>query len=228
MEVNTQIELFPTGFEIEKISHIKAMSIISKYHYLRGLSVASQNFGAFLNGELIGVVCFAMPISEAGRSMVFGEQYKDHVRELVRLCLVPNCPVKASKIVSASIKSLIRFRRKNNMSDLHALLSFADTGQGHHGGIYQAMSWLYTGESKYKMRKYWDKTGRFRHHRQNGKDVSISDAKSRGWKVLVETSVKHRYIKLLGSKSQKKYFRARLKLDILTYPKPVINNHNNG
>ena len=216
-----QIQLFPTGFHVEKISHVDAMSIISNFHYMKGASPASQHWGAFIDGVLIGVVSYSVPVGETVRSMLFGEKYKDNVKELSRLCLVPNCPIPASKIVSQSIKKLNEWRQKNNFAIVHGIISYADSGQGHHGGVYQSMSWIYTGDSVYNQNKYHDQTGRARHHRQNGYIITPEMAKSRGWTVKRVKSIKHRYIKIIGSKSQKKFFRKCLKLNNLPYPKPV-------
>jgi hypothetical protein len=216
-----QLQLFDSDsdFYVKKINHITAMALISQHHYLKGLSHAAQNFGAFKNGVLLGVVSFAVPVNEDIRIMIFGKQYKDHVKELVRLCLHPNCEIPASKIVSKAIDSLKIYRSLNNMIPVYGIISFADMGQGHHGGVYQAMSWLYIGKSKFTMKKYFDSHGRSRHPKQNGINISPKEAKKKGWTVKIEKSIKHKYLKILGSKKQKKVFRKRLKLPIEDYPK---------
>ena len=41
----------------------------------------------------------------------------------------------------------VRFLRKSSPG-LRLIVSYADASQGHHGGIYQAMNWIYTGPCK--------------------------------------------------------------------------------
>jgi len=61
--------------------------------------------------------------------------------ELVRIALTEHTATVTS-IVSASMKDL-----KKQSPRLRVIVSFADLQQGHHGGIYQAGNWIYTGKS---------------------------------------------------------------------------------
>lgn len=68
-----------------------------------------------------------------------GGRYSDRVFELNRLCVSEGLPKNAlSWFVGQTFKML--------PSPL-ALVSFADSGQNHHGYIYQATNWIYTGLS---------------------------------------------------------------------------------
>jgi hypothetical protein len=61
--------------------------------------------------------------------------------ELVRVALTKHeTPV--SKILAQSLKFL-----KRQSPELKLVVSYADPEQGHHGGIYQATNWIYTGPS---------------------------------------------------------------------------------
>ena len=61
--------------------------------------------------------------------------------ELIRVALREHAaPV--SKIVATAIRIL-----KKEFPGMKAIISYADPEQGHHGGIYQAMGWVYTGTS---------------------------------------------------------------------------------
>ena len=204
------------------ISRSEALSLLNQYHYLRGCSSASKTVGSYLKGELIGVVVFANPISESVRERVFGEEHKDIVVELQRLCLIPDCPVPASKIVSQSIEVLNKWELSNSRDPYKAIISFADTRVGHHGGVYQAMSWLYCGESHGNTGFiYRDQEGVYRTRRNNGVNLTHQQMIDMGWDVIpVDKVPKHRYIKILGSKREKKRLRKLLKLEVLPYPKP--------
>jgi len=214
-----QLILFETGFWIEKISNATALTLIKEYHYLGGISHTAQSFGAYVNGHLVGVVCFAVPVSENVRKSIFGEQYKNNVMELVRLCLHPECKIPASKIVSQSIKSFVEYRQRGGFGPIHGIISFADTNHGHHGGVYQSMSWMYIGTSEYVRNIYRDQTGRIRSSRQNGVEIHPSQAVELGWSHSKTKTIKHRYLKILGSKNQRKFFRARVRYTQLPYPK---------
>jgi len=214
-----QLCLFNTDLHVSKITIKTALTVLQAHHYLGGVSVSAQCYGAYKNNVLLGVICFGTPVSENVRSMMFGVEYKQHVIELSRLCLIPECEIPASKIVSAAIRALEADRKSAGQSQIHCIISFADTHQGHHGGVYQAMSWMYVGSTKNTRNIYTDNTGRIRSSRQNGKEVTAVDAGKLGWSLVRRSTTKHRYIKFLGSKGQKRHFKRILQLQILPYPK---------
>ena len=63
------------------------------------------------------------------------------VKELVRVALAAH-QTPTSRIVSIAVRLFHR-----DFPAVKVLVSYADSAQGHHGGIYQAMGWLYIGES---------------------------------------------------------------------------------
>jgi hypothetical protein len=88
--------------------------------------------------------------------------------ELIRIALT-NRDTPVSRILSISVKLL-----KKHCPGLRLLISFADPAQGHHGGVYQAAGWVYTGQSN-SSHGYKDKTGRVWHERM------VSE---RGWNYV--------------------------------------------
>jgi len=93
--------------------------------------------GAWENNQFIGVVLFGRG---ANNNLLtpFGLK-QDEGCELVRIALTKHLsPV--SKIMSVAI----RFLKKANPK-LKMIVSYADNDQNHHGGIYQATNWIYTG-----------------------------------------------------------------------------------
>ena len=99
------------------------------------------------------------------------------------------------------------------------VLSYSDPNHGHHGYIYQATNWIYTGLSSpatvyikdgisYHAKSIWGILG------TNKRDV----AEKNGY-TLAEMLPKHRYIYLLGNKRQLKDMRGKLPYPILPYPK---------
>ena len=104
------------------------------------------------------------------------------------------------------------------------VVSYADTAQNHHGYIYQATNWIYTGLSS-KHKEYIIDGQENKHSRHindtpNGK-IPISQVLDMyADKVTVsERSRKHRYFYFLGSKSDKKAMRKSLKYNVVPYPK---------
>lgn len=66
-------------------------------------------------------------------------RWKEDVLELCRLVRNPNSDIDLTWLISSSCKWI----SKNGICDL--LVSYADSSHGHHGGVYQASSWLYSG-----------------------------------------------------------------------------------
>jgi hypothetical protein len=93
--------------------------------------------GVWEDGKFIGVVLFGQ-----GATPEIGSPYnlkQTEICELTRVALTKHkTPV--SKIISIALKFL-----KKQCPGLRLIVSFADAGQGHHGGIYQAGGWVYAG-----------------------------------------------------------------------------------
>jgi hypothetical protein len=113
--------------------------------------------------------------------------------ELVRIALSDHENT-VSRIIKISLKLL-----KSRCKGLRLIVSFADPDQCHHGGIYQAGGWIYTGRSQNYF-KYKDHSGRLWHPRMvsssgykkcygvSRKVVKISET------MEIETSGKLRYL----------------------------------
>jgi hypothetical protein len=80
-------------------------------------------------GECVAACVFSIPVARR----------KERVLELTRLVRVPTCQAPLTGLISLTVKQVAR----EHLTDL--IVSFADTEQGHHGGIYQAASWRYGG-----------------------------------------------------------------------------------
>lgn len=218
-----ELNLNPSTSLIKKVKRKNVLPFLKKHHYLGGVAMSAMIYGSFNSwGELEAVISFNTPCSEAVRKSILGTEYRNSVIELSRLAISPSCTFTASEFVSKSIKILISERRARDMNKLRVILSFADQREGHHGGVYQAMSWLYCGKSiSSQKRIYRDKEGAIRHPRQCGKNISRSEAKKLGWTVEDVTPLgKYRYIKLVGSKKEKRQSKNLLKFKVLPYPKP--------
>lgn len=129
-----------TALKIDWATHAAATHAVLSWHYSRKMPKAKLvRVGAWEDGRFIGVVLFGSGAGNSTNGSRYGLSASGQVAELVRVALRDHhTPV--SRIVALAL----RFLRKVN-PDLKLVVSFADTAQGHHGGIYQAGNWVYTG-----------------------------------------------------------------------------------
>ena len=203
---------------VEKISASMGKEFVKEHHYSHGIHNGPMCYGLFDGWDLAGVCAFATPSSENVCASVFGGGQKRSVTELHRLVLLDEVPKNSeSWFIVRALKALKKDRPYYN-----AVLSFADATQGHLGIIYQATNAIYTGTSG-KATFYLDPTGRLRHPRQNGHNVTKEEASERGWKA-VQREGKHRYLYLLpNNKNHKKILETSLLLKSFSYPKAGFN-----
>lgn len=198
-------------YKVNRIPCKQAKEYIIKNHYSHGCHNApSPCYGLFDNNELIGVLMFATPCSEAVRASIWGEEYKNSVIELHRLHILDVTPVNAeSWFISKCIKML-----KQDRPQTKGIISFADTTQGHNGIIYQATNFWYIGKTC-SATFYLDENNRLRHPRQNGVNISKADAKEKGW-IPVKRYAKNRYLYIIAdSKLERKRLIKNCKYDLL-------------
>lgn len=125
--------------KIDWASHEAAKYACEKWHY-SGLMPSFGKFvkvGAWENDKFIGVVAFGRGANPQ-LLMPYGLK-QDEGCELVRIALT-----KHISPVSQIITVALRFLKKANPK-LRLVVSYADVDQDHHGGIYQASNWIYTG-----------------------------------------------------------------------------------
>lgn len=124
--------------------------------------------------------------------------------ELVRIALKEHvAPV--SQIMAVAIRFL-----KQQSPNLRLIVSFADQSQGHHGGIYQANNWIYTGTSEPST--FYLVNGRLRHPRSIGAmglSVTISEIRKKLDPKAKSVAVpgKHRYLMPLNKKMRKQIIK---------------------
>lgn len=137
-------------------THEAAKYAVERWHYSGSLPGADTvRIGVWERGVFIGTVIFARGASpEIGRK--FSVKF-EQIAELARVALrAHESPV--SRIVAIAVRML-----RSICPKLRVLISFADPEHGHHGGIYQALGWVYTGLSA--PTKLYFIGGRWRHTR---------------------------------------------------------------
>ena len=110
------------------------------WHYSRQMPIGKLiKYGVWEHEAYIGAVLYGR-----GASPELGAPYglsQVECCELVRVALTKH-EASVSQIVAQTIKSL-----KESNPGLRLIVSFADPEQDHKGIIYQAMNWIYCGES---------------------------------------------------------------------------------
>ena len=198
------------NLKIDWASHEAAKFACEKWHYSKSIPVPPLvKIGAWENEKFIGVVIFSR-----GASSNLMSPYglgQDEGCELTRISLTKH-EAEVSRIVRLSMLFL-----KKNSPSLRLIVSFADPQYGHHGGIYQAGNWIYSGDTAPGV-EYWHNSKRL-HSRQvsekgwniqqgqQRKTVKPSDCK------IIKTLGKHRYLMPLD-------YEIRKQITLLAKPYP--------
>lgn len=132
-----------TNLKIDWATHQSAKYACENWHYSKCLPSSMQKrfaVGAWENEKFIGVVVFGH-----GANPSIGSPYGLSIYECCELTRVALKDHQSP--VSRIIRIAISFLKKSNPK-IKLIVSYADSGQDHHGGIYQAGNWFYVGISK--------------------------------------------------------------------------------
>jgi len=128
--------------KVDWCSYEAAKYAVMHWHYSKAMPTSKLvKVGAWEACTFIGSVIFG-----TGATPEIGKEFglsQFEVCELVRvaLCEHKSC---TSQVVARALSLL-----HNQSVALRLVVSFADTAQGHNGGIYQAGNWIYTGCQQY-------------------------------------------------------------------------------
>lgn len=217
-----------SDWDIRPIAHEETREWLLYKHYAHRIPSISFAFGLYRKGSegvtLEGVCTFGRPFAPPLIQSAFQGHYTDKFYELNRLCVNEGLPKNTlSFFVSISLSL---------MPKPCVIVSYADSGQNHHGYIYQATNWIYTGLSSefkdYMVKGYegqhnasiLDKVGRSDGKKGHLDKVQLlKDTFGEENVYTVERSRKHRYFMLLGSRTERRRMRELLAYPILPYPK---------
>jgi len=191
----------------------EAVALVKKFHYSHRAPANIQLVGTFHTagglfgdfGPAVAAIFFSIPPT----------RWSEDVLELSRLVRRDDCRVPLTRLIAMACRIL-------QSDGIDLLVSFADAGAGHHGGIYQACSWAYDGQRD----RACDGVliaGRFVPGRtcnslygtrspDNLRDLLKQDVQPH-WDIG-----KHLYWRALSRSGEAK--AARLKLKRMAYPKP--------
>ena len=193
------MELFEKN-GIHKIGYKDASEFLLPRHYSGRIPSISYAYGYYEDSILKAVVTYGKPASHSLCVGVCGEEYSSQVYELNRLCRDGDIAIPISKLVSHSLRELSK--------ESIIVVSYADTQANHHGYIYQATNFIYTGATKSRTDKWVEGNKHSRHYsnEEQGKYRKVR-------------SSKHRYIYFCGSKSFKRACKKALNYEQQPYPK---------
>jgi hypothetical protein len=186
-----------------------------KKHYAKRLPPIQHAFGLFNDQNLMqGIVTYGTPVSSTLRELWDGK-YK--LMELNRLVI--------NEGLEKNVLSYFVGQSFNLMPKPMVLVSYADTSKNHHGYIYQATNWIYTGLSA-PFKDYYVKG---MEHLHNGTimDMSRGQENRVEWLrnkfgddlIMIDRPRKHRYFYFIGDKRQRKDMLKMLPYNIEPYPK---------
>ena len=193
---------------IKIISHKEALDFIMPRHYAGRKPQITKAFGWFEEDNLVAVCSFGKPATSKLCEGVCGKEYSKHVYELNRLVRIDDLQCQLSQFVSGCLREL----KKENW----IIVSYADSGMSHHGYVYQACNFLYTGCTKQRTDKYVK--GKHARHAIDNKDGIRQ----------VRTS-KYRYVYFCTSdKKLRRSWNESLRYPVMKYPKGDNKNYELG
>lgn len=199
-----------------------AQNWTAKYHYSGTAGGAGATYYGAFAPDLIGIVIIAQPTNKHGVAAKYGLDGIPGNMEIARVAVHPDAPRNTtSRIVAMACR---QYHRDTNTQ---WLFSYADTGQGHHGGIYQALNSVYVGISPPLHGYLMD--GKPMHPRSVVATFGTQAwprvqqlAADRGHdlqKVKDMNTAKHTYILPIGDRRMQKAVRAVLRPHAKPYPK---------
>jgi hypothetical protein len=190
-----------------------------RYHYMGSGGSQLWRWGLWHGPVLHGVVAYNMPTRSVCET-VFGAEHAEKVWHMGRLILSEESPRNSeSRLIGGSLQAIER-----DYPHVWAVLTYAATSAGHIGTVYQATNALYTGTGGENFH-WFDADGAIRSTYSS--DLSRSERRERaerlGW-TRRNDGVKHRYIYILGNKTQRRQRRKLMNFDVLPYPKKEQND----
>jgi len=198
-----------------------------EYHYSATAGGGGATYYGAFAPDMIGLVIIAQPTNRFGVAAKYGIETIPGNMEISRVAVHPEAPRNsASRIIAMAC------RQYHQQTGLEWLFSYADTGQGHHGGIYQALNSIYVGISPPLPGYLID--GKAIHPR-----TVVSRFGTQAWprvrnlaaamgnelvKVPDMNTAKHTYILPIGNRRTQKSIRRALEQHVKPYPKRDAQN----
>ena len=178
-------------------------------HYAGRKPQVTKAFGWYEDDKLVAVCTFGKPASPQLCDGICGKEFSSSVYELNRLVRIEDFDGQLSQFIACCLREL----KKENW----IVVSYADSGMTHHGYIYQASNFLYTGCTKQRTDRYVE--GKHSRHADFDNPKGIRQVRT----------AKHRYVYFCTSnKKLKRQWKEALNYPILPYPKGDNENYELG
>ena len=193
---------------------------VLKKHYSHRAPIFWAGFALIENNKIEGVCVYGQPSPPIQRYAFRERDFR--LFELNRL------------VVQSKTKNATSFLVGNSLKMLEpkpcAVISYADSEQGHCGYIYQATNWLYTGATVSHDHNYIIEGKRV--HPMTLRDQGITNPKEWARENNIQTVKplpKHRYFFFIGTRKEKKEMLTKLVYAVdPIYPKITPSRYNDG
>ena len=126
--------------DVRIVGYETARKWIEQYHYSH-VAPSSCTYWGLFDGDLLAVVGVGAATNDHGIAGKFGLEAWRGNTEVRRVAVHPDAPANtASRCVRLVLREI-------TAQGIEWVYSYADTGQNHHGGIYQALGAVYVGMS---------------------------------------------------------------------------------
>lgn len=208
--------------EVRRVNVDTARSWIERWHYSHTMPGGGTSCWGLFRGDMVALCTISEPTNPYGLAPRYSLQAWNGNKELSRLVVHPDAP---KMTASTAVAAFMRTWHVELGFDW--LFSYADTGQGHHGGVYQAVNSVYVGMTG--SMHYWLLNGVEWHNRSiNAKygtgvrEDLIEIAKRNGDELIYVAdgaTPKHTYILLCGTPATRRAIRKHLEPFAKPYPK---------
>lgn len=186
--------------KVDFCSYEAAKYAVMHWHYSKAMpSGKLVKIGAWENGKYIGAIIYGW-----GANKNMGAPWKLNLGEIVELVRVA---LSEHESAVSQIISIANRKLKTQSPNIRCLLSYADPIESHHGGIYQAMNWIYIGQTAGSQKVWYN--GKWSHQRT----VDSRYGNHKGFNVK-RVPGKHKYLYPLD-----KAMRRQIEPLALPYPK---------
>ncbi len=198
-------------YSVRQLNNHEYRDWLLKKHYAKRLCSVSYAFGLIdLDQNVVGIITFGCPPNkEYNDGKCIFSCIKVKTLELNRLVLNSDTPKNSA--------SFFIMKAINKLPKPTAIVSYADANQNHHGYVYQATNWLYTGTS----------TKKFKYTFEDGSTFDIRRGIDKKGNVVSKEEMlpTFRYIYIHADKRDKKNLVKDMRWDIEQYPKGLNKNY---
>jgi hypothetical protein len=227
----------PQKLSIRPIEKPIAEEMLVKNHYTHKWSLCQVAYGIFFmtdnecqffdakEEKLIGCMVFGQPVGRSAAESISELIKATEVFELTRLFIYDGY---GRNIESYCLSQAIKLLKKN-FPHIKAIITYADGEQGHKGTIYQACGFDYQGNSSLALMPNFSISlvgppYNWTHSRTVSSTYGTHNVERIKKKIRKtfwrkKESTKHRYVCLLGNKTDRKKILSNLKHPFLPYPK---------